>query len=109
MADMLCMKCSEPWDYYGIRNDIVTKKADWDRLAKRGGMFVDDLDDKWEFGPGPVIRQCPACYGKNIEPDDNAKIRAELARLYGEDVDGFIVDMEDVGLNERYNSREDEG
>lgn len=120
--DMLCNKCSEPWGWFYIRDEILEEQTLYEKMQKHGGYvtevgtgvtdtgymeitkadkangYIADPNLSWQFNPGPTIAQCPACIGKDIEPSDNAKIRAELAHLYGDDIDGFMADMEDFGL-----------
>ena len=126
MADIYCNKCSEPWDWFYIRDDVLGNEALYQKMKRQGGYIQDtphtgngfdssfdepvEVEDKyptlhpkeanWQFGPGPVVEQCPCCYGKIVDQSDDAKIRAELAHLYGDDIDGFIADMEDFGLTE---------
>lgn len=123
--DMLCNKCSEPWDWFYIRDEVLEDEALYQKMKRTGG-YVGETDDfdfveveakpvfrlpnaNWQFNPGPTIAQCPACIGKEVEPDDNAKIRAELAHLYGDDIDGFMADMEDFGLTEKTTLSHKEG
>lgn len=112
--NMLCNKCSEPWDWFYIRDDILKDQPLYDIMKQNGGyvaetdfgeyiqtegkLYPSQPNTTWQFSPGPTIAQCPACIGKDVEPDDNALIRAELAGLYGDDIDGFMADMEDFGL-----------
>ena len=107
--DMKCDKCSEPWDWFYIRDDVLRDEAHYQAMKRKGGFFKDEgylppapvTNPKlanWQFNPGPTIAQCPCCIGEDIEPDEDALIRAELAHLYGDDIDGFMADMEDFGL-----------
>ena len=51
---------------------------------------------QWQFAPGPYIIQCPACIGEDVEPDPNADIYAALQDVLGDDIDGFMAEMEDL-------------
>lgn len=118
--DMLCNKCSEPWSWFYLRDDVLRDQTLYEKMEKHGGYVQDsngtsqpcEVENKhpnlhpvlanWQFAPGPYVEQCPACYGKivDIKQSENAKIRADLAHLYGDDIDGFMADMEDFGLDE---------
>ena len=105
MADTYCMKCSEPWDWFYLRDEVLADQSDFDWAEKQGGVFIDSWDDFgnptgfWRFrGDGVYIEECPNCFGKNIKPDENAMIRSAMADILGDDTDGFIAEIEDLGL-----------
>ena len=117
--DMNCRKCNEPWDWFHIRDEVLAPDGKDDRLYEKmtkGGGFVRDYtnttgqpstwtmaNDKkanWQFAPGPYILQCPACIGKDIElseaDKEKAAIMSAMADILGDDIDGFMAEMEDL-------------
>lgn len=105
MADTYCMKCGEPWDWFYLRDGVLADEDDFQWAANVGGVFIvtgwwkGDPDEYWRFrGDGVYVEECPACFGKDIEPDENAQIRAAIADVLGDDTDGFIAEVEDFGL-----------
>lgn len=86
--DTYCSRCGEPWDVLGITDDPT--------------------DFKFAKGSKSLILSCPAC--KNMTDDEineslspkqkeRNELRAELADLLGDDVDGFAAMCEDFGLD----------
>lgn len=122
--DMNCRKCNEPWDWFYIRDDILENQPLYEKMAKSGGYVKENLGNdyspheippisllrkghkrtreemealaNWQFAPGPYILQCPACIGKDIEPNPNADIYAAMADILGDDIDGFMAEVEDM-------------
>lgn len=119
--DTVC-RCGEPWDWWTIRDEVLKDQALYEKMAKYGGYVracihgpgyteVPRKDIKaahdresvyqneyWEFKPGPHPIQCPACFGKNIEPAENSDIIEALQDVLGDDVDGLMSSLEDFGL-----------
>lgn len=104
--DMNCRKCGEPWDWFFIRDDVLGDEEDFQKMGKEGGVFDDGMGVKpgpqWQFSPGPYIIQCPACFGKVIHRSEEDKERQAIANaisdVLGDDIDGFMAEMEDFGI-----------
>ena len=83
--DILCERCGEPWNAYGVRN------GDLDPIEQ--GRFFR--------GEG-----CPSCYGKDPSEFADRAERTEVARaaqsamrdVLGDDIDGLAAMMEDFDL-----------
>jgi len=56
MSDVLCSKCGEPWDYYGIKTNDTMNSLETEKFLK--GMGCPCCD----FG-----KSCPSCHGTGIE------------------------------------------
>ena len=96
--DMKCMKCGEPWDWSTIRDEVLSDEKMYQK-AKSQGLIIGHLPEwAWRFSPGPYIEECPACFGKEIEPDEKAVCRAAIAAVLGDDIDAFLVECEDMDL-----------
>jgi hypothetical protein len=77
--DIICTRCAEPWDLFHVLHDA--EPGDFDRQ-------------------GALIRSCPCCKAGLAEqlPEElveDLKIVAEMAELFGEDIDGFACWCED--------------
>lgn len=119
--DTVC-RCGEPWDWWTIRDEVLKDQALYEKMSKYGGMvtevgtgvtdsgymevtkadiaggYVIDDNVSWEFKPGPHPIQCPACFGKEVEPAENSDIIEALQDVLGDDVDGLMSSLEDFGL-----------
>lgn len=96
--DMKCMTCGEPWDWFYIRDEVLFVEKDYQTAKTQGLVFEDSTGGMWRFSPGPYVEECPACFGKEIEPDENAICRAAIATVLGDDIDAFLVECEDMDL-----------
>lgn len=96
--DMKCMKCSEPYEWFYIRDEILIQNGyDYYEEVKKNGKDFPDL--QFKFRKNCYIEECPACYGKKIvNQDANAEAREAFADVLGDDVDGFLAECEDFGL-----------
>jgi len=99
--DMKCMKCSEPYEWFYIRDEILIDNGyDYYDEVKKDGKDFPDL--QFKFKRNCYIAECPACYGKKIKQDEkseaNSEMREALADALGDDVDGFMAECEDFGL-----------
>ena len=80
--DMLCQRCGEPWDLYGVQHGDMTPEERDRFLAGRG---------------------CPSCYGKR-QPELSERQKTAVAaqramrEVLGDDLDGLVAEMEDLGL-----------
>ena len=87
MSDILCPRCGEPWDLESLHDVAADEGISFGEVRARfmtkgcAGLAGD------YFGP---IAVC--------ERDEHAATRAALADLMGDDVDGYIATLEDVGL-----------
>lgn len=98
--DMKCNKCLEPWDWWHIRDFVLEDQALYDTAAKKGLIATDEDGGKWQFGQGPCIDQCPACFGKKVErteaQETRSQIQMALQDMLGDDIDGIMAEMEDL-------------
>ena len=78
--DLLCIRCGEPWDIDHVLHEEP------DGFKRKGG----------------VIRQCPCCKGKEVEPNEKLRERAQIVQalgdVLGDDIDGMAAELEDLGL-----------
>lgn len=78
--DMLCLRCGEPWVMHHV---------------------IHDEPEEFER-KGCIISMCPSCQGKVPELTEAQKDRLDQARtlavLLGNDIDGYVVELEDNGL-----------
>ena len=116
--DTLC-RCGEPWDWRYIRDEVLEDQALYERMEKSGGYVgerefgggvveltgleiknheLGELGECWQFKPGPYPIQCPCCFGKDVEPDPNSDIVEAMQDLLGDDIDGLMAELEDMGL-----------
>jgi len=125
--DTLC-RCGEPWDWWYIRDEVLEDQRLYEKMEKHGGYIAEDdgecydpqaramrsltesrsaklMTDKeaekvscWQFKPGPYPIQCPCCFGKDVEPDPNSDIVEAMQDLLGDDIDGLMAELEDMGL-----------
>jgi hypothetical protein len=78
--DLLCTRCGEPW---GLDHVLHEEPEDFER-------------------DGCLIRRCPCCAKK--EPQLSKEQREHLdnvvtlALLHGDDIDGFVIMLEDYNL-----------
>jgi hypothetical protein len=79
--DMVCLTCGEPWDM-----DYVLHEAphEFTRHHSR-------------------IDRCPACPATgrpalSEEEQERLEMIATIAEVYGEDIDTFVTELEDLGL-----------
>jgi hypothetical protein len=95
------MKCSEPYEWFYIRDEILIQDGhDYYNEVKKNGRDFSDL--QFKFTRNCYIEECPACYGKKVKRDEKSEVNAEareaLADVLGDDVDGFMAECEDFGL-----------
>lgn len=119
--DTVC-RCGEPWDWWAIRDGVLEDQALYEKIGKSGGIvtkvgtgvtdsgymeiskadvangYVINASENWEFKPGPYPIQCPACFGKDVEPSENSDIIEALQDVLGDDVDGLMSSLEDFWL-----------
>ncbi len=119
--DTLC-RCGEPWDWWLIRDEVLKDQTLYEKMAKYGGyvrerLYTSGYDEVpkekieyelaradregnpyWQLKPGPYPIQCPACFGKNIEPAENSDVIEALQDVLGDDIDGLMSSLEDFGL-----------
>lgn len=109
--DMKCRKCAEPWDWWYIRDEVLNDERLYQKIKINGGFIKDNpneaaevlevkssKDANWQFVPGPYIRQCPCCINKKLRPEEqnpNSDVYAALQEVLGDDVDGFMAEIED--------------
>ena len=105
--DMKCRRCGEPWDWWYLRDDVLNSKIDGEKvdlfpLARKQGLTVDDNGNgKFVFTPGPYVKECPACPAESelTEADrDREFLYSAMQEILGDDIDGFMAEIEDLGL-----------
>lgn len=79
--DTICTRCGEPWDIDEVLH---------------GQIDEFDRDDC-------LIRRCPCCRTKatvqlSVAQRERLEEIAEVAKLFGDDVDGFVAFLEDLQL-----------
>lgn len=92
--DVHCNNCREPWEFLYLMDEV--------KRASAGSPDAEGFD----FDPptSANVVECPACpkdgEGTVIrrELTEDAVIRAALADLLGDDVDGFAAECEDLGI-----------
>ena len=105
--DVTCAKCQEPWDNHHLRYDEIWEtnlteevKKNWD------GKLTPEIKQAferngWRFVGGSIyaIAQCPVCKDQPTTSDGQHRvdIRAALAEVLGDDVDGLITELNDLG------------
>jgi hypothetical protein len=92
--DVHCTSCREPWEFLYLMDDV--KRAPAGSPDAQGFVFDP---------PASVnVVECPACprdhRGTVISraPTGDDLVRAALADLLGDDVDGFAAECEDLGI-----------
>jgi hypothetical protein len=80
--DLICTNCGEPWDLYHILHDA--EPGDFERT-------------------GGLVTRCPCCEENSRTPltqsqRDRLSTIAEMAPLFGDDVDGFACFLEDLAF-----------
>ena len=78
--DLICTTCGEPWDLYHVLYD-----AEPEDFERKGGL----------------ITRCPCCEDRDRPPltekqSERLRVIAEVASLFGDDVDGFASFLEDM-------------
>lgn len=92
--DVHCTNCREPWEFLYLMDEV-----------KRAPAGSPDAEG-FAFDPPTSVNvvECPACPrdndGKVIRRalTEDALVRAVLADLLGDDVDGFAAECEDLGV-----------
>lgn len=80
--DLVCTTCGEPWDLDYVLHD----------------------EPEGFTRQGVAIVACPCCkergHGKDLDPKARERLSAarELGQLFGDDVDGYAAEIEDLGL-----------
>ena len=79
--DIICTNCGEPWDVFHVKHDAP-----------------EDFTMN-----GSVIIKCPCCPKDgepNISKKDKLKLEAAavLGEIFGDDIDGYASELEDLGL-----------
>ena len=85
--DLPCPRCGEPWELDSLH----------DVAEERGVSFQAVRADFMAKGcaglSGDYFGEIAEC-----EPDEKAPMRAVLAELMGDDIDGYMADCEDFAL-----------
>jgi hypothetical protein len=92
--DVHCTNCREPWEFLYLMDEV-----------KRAPAGSPDAEG-FVFDPPSSVNvvECPACprddHGKVIRRalTQDGVLRAVLAGLLGDDVDGFAAECEDLGI-----------
>lgn len=79
--DILCTRCGEPWDIYEVLHGEIER-------FERNGCLVS---------------RCPCCWSKQsvelpVDLQRTLSAVAEVAPLFGDDIDGFAAFLEDQSL-----------
>ena len=78
--DVVCTKCGEPWDLDHVLHE---EPENFDRQ-------------------GALIKSCPCCQGEQVklskEEKERLAIIQEIAWIFGDDIDGFAAELEDLGV-----------
>ena len=87
MSDIHCPRCGEPWELDSL-HEVAQEQS-----VPFGAVRDDFMRRGCNALAGEYFGNVPEC-----DTDENAATRATLADLMGDDVDGYISMLEDIGL-----------
>ncbi|MHC4752304.1 MAG: hypothetical protein ACYTFW_20820 [Planctomycetota bacterium] len=103
MADIICPNCKEPWEWWFLKEDLIWEtKLDEHVCENWDGTLTDEIraifkELGWEFGENiSHIIRCEACPQGKTKVTLRSELAAAMSDLLGDDIDGFISEMEDA-------------
>lgn len=103
MPDIICPNCKEPWDWWFLKEELIWETNLDEHVCENwDGTLTPNIraqlkEAGWEFGEriSHIIR-CESCPPGETKVTTRSLLAEALSDILGDDIDGFISEMEDA-------------